>query len=214
MKSVFYSTCWLCVMLLLFVSQDCTGQSQAVKQLQLDIEKLAQLKAMLSNMYQGYSVLSNGYSSIKSEAKAGFVLHKDFIDGLFLISPAVKNAPAIASIIATQASIVAEYKSGLQQIKNSGLLNLSEVSALAKQYAAILKHCSLSLDVLQMVITAGKLQMSEAERLQILGSLVTDLDKQLLSIRNFTSEASRLMALRQKLKKDNRFLQNTYGIAK
>ena len=206
--------CLGCLVLCQSVSFNVLGQSQAVKQLQLDIQKLAQLKTMLSSMHSGFSILSNGYENIKSQTQSNFNLHKGFIDGLSLVSPAVKNSSAIASIISVQSLIVAEYKAGLRQLKSYGLLNIAEREVLRTAYGSIFQQSVNSLEILQQVITSGKLQMTEAERLKIIGSLEQDLDKQLLSLRNFTSQANQLFALRQKMKRENKVLQNTYGIAK
>jgi predicted PurR-regulated permease PerM len=68
-------------------------QTQALEQLQLNIEKLAQLKLMLTNMYNTYSILNERVqqhqkhiSSIISNCTKGL------LTALSNISPAVRNA--------------------------------------------------------------------------------------------------------------------------
>jgi hypothetical protein len=157
------------------------SQTQALEQLQLNIEKLAQLKLMLSNMYNTYSILSNGYNNIKNLSLDNFKLHKGFIDGLSNVSPAVRNATAVADILTTQAKIVSEYNATFKRVTADRLFTPAEVRQLTDAYSNILSKTSRNLDALQQVLTAKKLQMSEAERLEILHSLSLDMEKQLLA---------------------------------
>ncbi len=190
------------------------SQTQALKQLELDIEKLAQLKSMLNNMYSGYTILSNGYDNIKNQSLASFTLHKNFIDALSQVSPAVKNAPSISAIVSIQAQIVSEYKTTYNTVKSSSSFTAKELDELTNVYNSILSQSSQNLAALQEVITAGKLQMTEADRLLIIESLRSDMEKQLLSLRNFTGQANQMSLLRARLKKDNNSLRNSYGITK
>ena len=45
------------------------AQSTEIQQLLLNVEKLAQLKKILSNMKKGYEIVSNGYNTIKDISK-------------------------------------------------------------------------------------------------------------------------------------------------
>src|SRR5205085_12086185 len=115
--------------------QLCFGQSQEAKQLMLDVEKLAQLKLMLQHLKDGYKILQTGYNSIKNISKGNFELHKDFLDGLLQVSPAVRSYKKIADIVGFQLKIVKEYKSAFDEFKGSKHFTADEVSYLAKVYA-------------------------------------------------------------------------------
>ncbi|HXB45258.1 MAG TPA: hypothetical protein VNV85_14430, partial [Puia sp.] len=56
----------LLIMLLLLVSANIKAQSYELERLILDIQKLAQLKNILSDLYKGYEILNTGYNTIKS----------------------------------------------------------------------------------------------------------------------------------------------------
>src|ERR1700761_7207600 len=88
----------------------CQGKAQSIaqdlQQLSLDYQKLSGLKSILKQMYTGYEVLSKGYSAVKDVAQGNFNLHEAFIDGLFIVSPAVRVYPRIADIINDQAMLV------------------------------------------------------------------------------------------------------------
>ena len=56
------------------------AQSTEAQQLLLNVEKLAQLKKILSNMKKGYEIVSSGYNTIKDISKGNFNLHDEFLN--------------------------------------------------------------------------------------------------------------------------------------
>src|SRR5258708_28357568 len=100
-------------LILLFVglslSLRSSAQAQELEQLALDIEKLAQMKSILTEMYKGYKILTGGYNTIKRLAEGNFNLHPAYLNGLLQGSPAVHNYVRVTFILATQAPLVTEH---------------------------------------------------------------------------------------------------------
>jgi hypothetical protein len=67
----------LWVILFSFSSQ-VVAQSTEIQQLLLNVEKLAQLKKILSNMKKGYEIVSNGYNTIKDISKGNLTCMRLF----------------------------------------------------------------------------------------------------------------------------------------
>src|SRR5580693_10710952 len=82
-----------------FIPVKSEAQAYELARLILDIEKLLQLKNILSDLYKGYEILTTGYNAIKSISEGNFSLHKAFLDGLLLVSPAVKNYQKVLDIM-------------------------------------------------------------------------------------------------------------------
>jgi hypothetical protein len=80
--------------------------AQDLEQLSLDYRKLAGLKSILKQMYTGYEVVSKGYGAVKDISKGSFSLHEAFLDGLMIVSPAVRQYPKVAGIINDQVMLV------------------------------------------------------------------------------------------------------------
>lgn len=198
----------------LYFSINGGAQTQSLQQLQLDIEKLAQLKMMLNNMYNGYNMLVSGYSNIKDQSLANFNLHKNFLDGLVSISPAVRNDPAINEIFSIQSQITSAYNDTYQKINRTGLFNASELDYFNKGYAKITKQTDQNLSDLQLMIAHDKLQMNEAERLSAIQQIRADMETQLSAARSFTKKVNTLSALRVQMKKENETIRNSFGIQK
>src|ERR1700749_1084776 len=86
----------------LITTKVATAQVQEMQQLILDIEKLTQMKGILSDMKTGYQIYQQGYGTISGLSKGNFDLHNVFITGLLSVSPAVKNYGRIAEILANE----------------------------------------------------------------------------------------------------------------
>lgn len=165
-----------------------TAQSAEVQQLLLNIQKLAQLKKILSNMKTGYQIVSGGYNSIKDISKGNFNLHQTFLDGLMQVSPAVKKYKRIGEIISMQGQLVKEYKSAFRRFEASNLFNENEMTYMKNVYANLFNNSLQNLEELSMIVTAGKLRMSDDERLNAIDKIFNDAGDKLIFLRIFNKE--------------------------
>lgn len=78
------------------------AQSDELQQLLLDMEKLTQFKAILSDMKQGYQIYQQGYGTISNLSKGNFNLHNVYLTGLMAVSPAVRNNPRVGQIMGSK----------------------------------------------------------------------------------------------------------------
>lgn len=178
------------------------AQSAEIQQLLLNVEKLSQLKNILTDMKRGYTIISTGYNSVKNIAQGNFSLHDVFLNGLWLVSPEVKKYHKIADIISAQAALVSEYKSAFKQVNSSGNFSTSELSYLSKVYKKLFDESLDNLDQLAMVITANKLRMSDDERMQAIDQIDADTQDKLIFLRSFNQQNSVLNIQRQREKSD------------
>lgn len=165
-----------------------TAQSAEVQQLLLNVQKLAQLKKILSNMKTGYQIVSGGYNTIKDISKGNFNLHQTFLDGLMQVSPAVKKYKRIGEIISMQGQLVKEYKSAFRRFEASHLFNANEMAYMKNVYANLFNKSLQNLEELSMIVTAGKLRMSDDERLNAIDKIFNDAGDKLIFLRTFNKE--------------------------
>lgn len=187
------------------------GQSQEAKQLLLNVEKLAQLKLMLSHMKTGYQILSKGYNTITDISKGNFSLHKTFLDGLLEVSPAVRKYKRVADIIAIQLKIVKESRSALNEFKTSRQFTLAEIDYLGNVYGNLLGESLKTLEELAMVITAGKLRMSDDERLKAIDRIYDEVIQQYSFLNEFSDGTAILSLQREKEKMDIDLMRKVHG---
>jgi hypothetical protein len=188
-----------------------SAQAQELEQLALDIEKLAQMKSILQEMYKGYEILSGGYNTIKSIAQGNFNLHSAYLNGLLAVSPSVKNYIRVAGILSNQATLVAEYKSSLKTFSASGLFSASEINYITTVYGNLFDKSLDNLDELVMVLTDNTLRMSDAERLTAIDHIYDDMQDKLSFLRQFNGKTGILANQRQNDIQQSNILKNLYG---
>jgi len=179
------------------VTTQVKAQSEDLTQLILDIEKLTQLKGILTDMKTGYDIINGGYNEVKQIASGNFNLHSTFLNGLLIVSPAVANYGRVADIVLKQGYIVTEYQRYYGQFKNSGIFNNDEIAYLGNVYATLLQQSLQNLSQLTDILMAGKLRMNDDERIKAIDHIYADTDDKLSFLRHFDQQAAIMAAQRQ-----------------
>lgn len=190
------------------------AQSEEVQQLLLNIEKLSQFKKILQNMYDGYKLLNKGYTAVKNISEGNFSLHKTFLDGLMEVSPAVKKYKRIADIINYQIRIAKEYKLAFNRFKQEKQFTADEIDYLGKVYSNLFNESLKSLDELAVVITSGKLRMSDDERLQAIDKIYLVVEDQYSFLKDFTNNTNMLALQRKSEQAQIEMSRRLYGLNK
>jgi hypothetical protein len=194
------------------------GKSQAqsvadcIEQLVLDYQKLAGLKSILQQMYQGYEVLTKGYNAVKDVSQGNFNLHAAFLDGLMVVSPAVRKYPRVSDIINDQANLVSEYKAAATVFRRDQHFSPDEISYMLDVYNHLISGSLKNLDDLAMIMTDSKLRMNDAERLTVIDRIFTDSHSQLSFLRRFNDQAYKTALQRSMDANDRHTLKTLYGI--
>ncbi len=202
----------LCVLGCMMVRLFGFGQAQEIQQLTMDLEKLAQMKSMLSSMYKGYTTLTNGYNQITSLAKGNFDLHKNYLDGLLAISPTVRKYKKIESIISTQLLLVKESKAFYSKIRTNGLFNSNELIQVNEQYNQIINSSLRNLDELSVVLTPGALRMQDDERIAAIDRMDLEMQAALKELRSFNETKNAVLIARQRIQRDVNISRQIIGI--
>lgn len=163
-------------------------------------------------MKDGYQLLHKGYTAIKDISEGNFSLHKTFLDGLMEVSPVVKKYKRVVDIINYQVRIVKEYKSAFRQFKESKRFTVTEIEYFGKVYANLFAQSVKNIDDLAMIITAGKLRMSDDERLQAIDKLYDEIVDQYSFLNEFNNSAAILAVQREKDQMDIDLMRKVHGL--
>jgi len=188
------------------------AQSTEVQQLLLNVEKLSQLKNILSDMKKGYTIVTNGYNAVENISQGNFSLHEVFLDGMMLVSPEIKKYRRVADIISYQKNIITEYKTAFGRFRASENFNADEISYMGLVYKQLFDQSIDNIDQLLTVITSSKLRMSDDERLVAIDRIFADTEDKLIFLRSFNKEASILNLQRQKEKADVNATKKYYNL--
>lgn len=187
------------------------AQLYEAERLVLDIEKLLQLKNILTDLYKGYEILSTGYNTIKDISEGNFSLHKAFLDGLLAVSPTVQKYERVVDIVEDQGRIVSEYKAAYNLYRRDAHFSVDEVEYMFKVYDQLVSRSEKNLENLLNVVTAEKLRMSDAERLHAIDGIYDDTHEELFFLRGFNGRAAALGGMRAKGEDDEDAVRRFYG---
>ncbi|UAY55771.1 TerB family tellurite resistance protein [Arachidicoccus terrestris] len=206
---------WLIILMTIYTAflgmNKLKAQDQEVKQLLLDVEKLAQFKKILSDMKSAYTVVMRGYTTVRDISKGDFNLHKVFLDGLMAVSPVVRNYKKTADIVSMQLNTLREYKAAFNRFKASNMFQPDEVLYIGRVYNNLLDASLKNLSDLTTVVTAGRLRMSDAERLSVIDRLYDDSLDKLSFLRSFNNNTSVLALQRRRQLREVRTVEGLYG---
>jgi hypothetical protein len=199
------------LILMLFFSIKASAQLSDAQQLVLDIEKLTQLKGILSDMKTGYQIYSQGYGTISGLAKGNFDLHNIYLTGLLAVSPSVRDYARVAEIITQQASLVSEYKCASNSFQQSGSFSAGELSYMSGVYTRLINQSLDNLDELHTILLDSKLRMSDAERIKGIDRIYASSTDQLQCLRAFNRQGIILSLQRAKDSNDTQTLKKLYS---
>ena len=202
----------ICIAMVLCTNIKSFSQAEETQQLILNVEKLAQLKEILTGLYNSYEVLHSGYTAIKNISEGNFSLHQQFLDKLQQVSPLVRKYKKVGDIVRYQITILKEYKLAYNRFKSDRNFGASELRYLSAVYRNLFDQSLKNIDALLTVLTASKLRMSDDERLERIDKLFDDMQDKLSFLRHFNKNTNLLAIQRVKEKNDIIAMQNIYGI--
>jgi hypothetical protein len=177
---------------------------QANKQKQYYEQQIAAYQAFESELKQGYNVIKNGLSGIAGINTAELNAHTAYYNSLKQPSTVVKNNSQVQDILNWQSEIVSSFN---QQF--SGLTN-DEQNYIGTVKTNLLNDCNSELTDLQNLLTAGKLQMTDDERLKRLAKIHADMQDKYTFTRSFCNSAKLLAEQRQQEINETQSLKSIY----
>jgi hypothetical protein len=204
--------CGAVLILMLIFNIKAHAQSDELQQLLLNIEKLTQFKAILSDMKKGYQIYQQGYGTISNLSKGNFDLHNVYLTGLMAVNPAVRNNPRVGQIMSQQNDILSEYKRYTSLFRQSGTFNHSELTYINNVFSQLARQSDANIDDLASVTTAGQLRMSDDDRLRAIDRIYNSSSDQLQFLRFFNRQAVMLSLQRSKDLNDTQTLKRLYGV--
>lgn len=157
------------------------------------LNQIAALQVYIGYARKGYELVGNGLQTVRDISNGEFSLHHAFISSLKQVSPAVRKDVRIAEIIGMQLS-VGKLSGGWDRFELLTLENRSYISGVRENLRG---QCMDLLEELVMVITAGKVEMGEEERMRRVGELYQTMGEHYGFAREFTAEVNLLVGSRE-----------------
>jgi hypothetical protein len=175
-------------------------------------EQVAGYQVYLSAIKTGYNIAGKGLTTAHDLKNGTFVLHTDYINSLKQVASAIRKDPKAGAVDSLYQQIRALFASGKQWQARQRLLSATELQYFNKVNASLLAQSKTDMDELGEVLTPGKLQLTDAQRLDRLDKLYERMKDKYVFAGYFTGKCRRLALNRQKQQKDGEQIRKLYGI--
>lgn len=203
----------LLMLLLLTLTVNSFGQTweeffrQADTQKKYLLEQIAALKIYAGYVKQGYNIASSGLKTVKDITGGEFNLHSAFINLLKTVSPAIRNDIRVAEIISLQLSIRKAFNGPYA----SKFLSPAHQVYVDDVRENVLQECENDLEELLLVVTSGRLEMKDSERIERLEKIYQSMAAKSLFTQSFIAKVSLLAKDRERELQSVNQLRNYYG---
>lgn len=170
--------------------------SQKKTQTEYLIFQIAANKVYLELVKKGYGIAKDGLNTISSFKKGEFDLHDAFFKSLKSVNPEVKRYGRVTETIGLQRKIVSGYNRTISQLAASDAFTADELSYVRGVFKRLLGDCELVLEDLVTVITSGKLEMKDDERMARIDKLFLDMQDKYTFCQHFSGQAKTMAAAR------------------
>ena len=157
------------------------------------LQQIAALEVYIGYVRKGYEIADQGISTVRSIRDGEFGLHSAFFTSLRAVNPAIRNHTKVAEIVAMQLSV----SNSLKEMKTDDYLSAEILAYISQVAAVVLKECAADLDELLLVITAGKTEMKDDERLDRLDKVYTAMKDKSVFVQSFSGEVHILTGQRR-----------------
>jgi hypothetical protein len=163
---------------------------QKKTQKQYLLEQVIALKVYAGYLEKGYEIAGDGLGLIRDFKNGEFGLHGLFFSALKAVSPLIKDNPRMVALLGMEASVLktASKSYGDLYWSNAEAQYISSVQSDLKQ------GCGADLEALLLLVSAGKLEMSDDERLKRFDALYLVVGERYTSARDFDASVCLLLA--------------------
>ena len=185
--------------------------NQGNEQKQYLLQQIAALQVYDGYLQKGYAVAKDGTGAISTIKNKDLGLHTGHIDSLKIVSSSVRNYSRVKGITTLQQQILTSHNKVYPQLIKSNQLTPTELTDFNTIYQSILQQSNANLEELQLVITNGKLSLTDNERIGRIDKLYKEMQDLYGKEQKINNQALTLAAQRSRGSKDNKTLKSLYG---
>jgi hypothetical protein len=173
---------------------------QARTQKKYLLQQIASYQIYSDYISKGYSIIEKGNKFIGTIKFEDYKQHKDHIQSLYAVSGNIRNSQKVAGILWMGEQIIPLSEQSIRQANTTALLSTTESVYVQSVFRNLLQHCQGALDELSLVITPGKLQLTDDERLDCINRLYADMQVKFTFAVSFSKAAGIFRLQRSKEK--------------
>lgn len=186
--------------------------NQQSSKIKLMLAQIAGYETFLHSLKSGYQITENGLNTMHEMKGGTYSLHTAYFTSLEQVSPAVQSDPKGKAMAGMQQQINTVFSNELSWQQQQKILAAPEINYIQQVYQSLMKKCQQDMSDLTQVLTPGKLQMTDHQRLERIDKLYVSMQDKLAFAQSFTTKCRQMANDRQRAKKNNDQLKALYGI--
>lgn len=156
------------------------------------IQQIAALKVYAGQLKKGYKVAKEGLGLVKGFTNGEFDLHRLYLNSLKVVSPIISKDPKVAEMMTAVVTIRIQFDA-MEKLP----LNEEHLQYLRHTKDKVLGSALRDLEELEVLLTHGKLEMTDDQRIQRLSELHQAMEDKTAFSRDLGVQARQLATHRQ-----------------
>lgn len=182
--------------------------SQKKTKLKYLTQQIAALEQYGFEVKQGYQIMHGGWGSIGNWAKGEYDLHSAYYSSLKTVNPEIGNNPEADSVVSYAQLIPQQFN----HLDGWSSLDKGTRAYIGRVRAAVLRKTDQDLAELQLVMTGGKVELTDDGRIARLDRICERIRDRLVFCRSFCNGVRLLLLRRNQDLQDMQTLRRYYEI--
>lgn len=161
------------------------------------LQQIAALRVYGDYVQKGYSVVKKGLNVIGDFKSGEKLLHSDYFKSLGLVNTVFYDGITAARIISLQEKIIHDADV-LQDVLDKSSLSQDEIAYCQRVKRRLLEDCWQQIEFLYDLLTDDTLRMDDAQRLESIEGIYSEIKENYTFIKKFTSEAGTMIKERHR----------------
>lgn len=175
-------------------------------------EQIADLEIYQQALKKGYHIAESGLNTAHDLKNGTFGLHTAYFNSLEQVNRVVANDPKGKAILDLQTELISLFDKEIAWQQKEKLLQVSELDYIQDVYNNLLNECKKNIDELNLVLTPGKMQLTDQQRLERLDHLYNSMKDKYTFAGDFIAKCRKIALNRQQAIKEKEQLKELYGI--
>lgn len=174
--------------------------------------QIALMETYLFGLKHGYKQTQDGLANIADLKSGSFNLNNNYFHSLSQVSLAVGQNPKVAEIQSLAAEIKLNFRRFIQWQHGQDLVTAGDISYLQKVANHLIAECDKELGMLNDVISPGKLQLTDADRIKEINGIDADMKDKYAFCRTFIDRTRNVTLRRQAEARQQKMIKRLYNL--
>ncbi len=195
-----------------YISQAANNSFKQSARVKTMLAQIAGYQAYYMSLRSGYRIADKGLNTLHDLKGGTSDLHMTYYTSLQQVNPVIRNNSKANDCAGMQQQVISVFEAEISRQQRQQMLSPGEIAYIRSVYRNLLQKCRADIDELTDVLTPGKYQMTDNQRLDRVNHCYTAMQDKLAFAKSFTGHCRQLAYDRQKAKRDNQQLKELYGI--